>query len=123
MNEHYAGRFEFGNTPARATIEVSSFPEGADIAYTGVAVRDLGSDKRSGRRTCRQARPRAPACSPVTPSTVRRRRIHPRTKWRRVRLDATRCGRRCETFSTTWKKRGMNFSEGGFDQLIDPETR
>src|SRR5438046_10094091 len=41
MNEHYATRFEFVNTPARATIEVSSLPEGAHIAYTGVAVRDL----------------------------------------------------------------------------------
>ena len=41
MNEHYARRFEFGNTPARATIEVSALPEGAQIAYTGVAVRDL----------------------------------------------------------------------------------
>src|SRR5256714_9582590 len=37
MNEHYARRFEFGNTPARATIEVSSLPEGVHIAYTGVA--------------------------------------------------------------------------------------
>ena len=41
MNQHYAQRFEFGNTPARATIEVSSLPEGAHIEYTGVAVRDL----------------------------------------------------------------------------------
>lgn len=41
MNEHYAKRFEFGNTPARATIEVSSLPHGAHIEYTGVAVRDL----------------------------------------------------------------------------------
>jgi len=41
MNEQYAPRFEFGNTPARATIEVSSLPEGAHIAFTGVAVRDL----------------------------------------------------------------------------------
>jgi 2-iminobutanoate/2-iminopropanoate deaminase len=41
MNQHYAARFEFGNTPARATIEVSSLPEGAHIEYTGVAVRDL----------------------------------------------------------------------------------
>ena len=29
MNQHYAQRFEFGNTPARATIEVSSLPNGA----------------------------------------------------------------------------------------------
>ena len=41
MNERYARRFEFGNTPARATIEVSSLPGGARIEYTGVAVRDL----------------------------------------------------------------------------------
>jgi enamine deaminase RidA (YjgF/YER057c/UK114 family) len=41
MNTEYAKRFEFGNTPGRATIEVSSLPEGAHIAYTGVAVRDL----------------------------------------------------------------------------------
>jgi enamine deaminase RidA (YjgF/YER057c/UK114 family) len=45
MNEHYARRFEFGNTPARATIEVSSLPGGAHIAYTGVAVRDLHQRK------------------------------------------------------------------------------
>jgi len=41
MNQHYARRFEFGNTPARATIDVSSLPGGAHIEYTGVAVRDL----------------------------------------------------------------------------------
>jgi len=41
MNEQYAKRFEFGNTPGRATIEVSSLPDGAHIAYTGIAVRDL----------------------------------------------------------------------------------
>jgi enamine deaminase RidA (YjgF/YER057c/UK114 family) len=41
MNEHYAKRFEFGDTPARATIQVSSLPGGSHIEYTGVAVRDL----------------------------------------------------------------------------------
>jgi reactive intermediate/imine deaminase len=45
MNERYARRFEFGNTPARATIEVSSLPAGAHIEYTGVAVRDLRDRK------------------------------------------------------------------------------
>jgi enamine deaminase RidA (YjgF/YER057c/UK114 family) len=45
MNQHYARRFEFGNTPARATIEVSSLPGGAHIEYTGVAVRDLRARK------------------------------------------------------------------------------
>ncbi len=41
MNEHYARRFQFGNTPARATIEVTGLPAGAHIEYTGIAVRDL----------------------------------------------------------------------------------
>jgi reactive intermediate/imine deaminase len=45
MNQRYARRFEFGNTPARATIEVSSLPGGAHIEYTGVAVRDLEQRK------------------------------------------------------------------------------
>ena len=60
MNEHYARRFEFGNTPARATIQVSSLPEGAQIAYTGVAVRDL-----SKRRSIRPKNmPPSPTASP-----------------------------------------------------------
>jgi enamine deaminase RidA (YjgF/YER057c/UK114 family) len=45
MNERYARRFEFGNTPARATIEVPSLPGGAQIEYTGVAVRDIRQRK------------------------------------------------------------------------------
>jgi enamine deaminase RidA (YjgF/YER057c/UK114 family) len=45
MNQRYARRFEFGNTPARATIDVVSLPGGAHIEYTGVAVRDLGQRK------------------------------------------------------------------------------
>ncbi|MGC1373143.1 MAG: RidA family protein [Candidatus Sulfotelmatobacter sp.] len=45
MNQHYAQRFEFGNTPARATIEVTSLPGGAQIEYTGVAVRNLNQRK------------------------------------------------------------------------------
>jgi 2-iminobutanoate/2-iminopropanoate deaminase len=60
MNEHYARRFEFGNTPARATIEVSSLPEGVHIAYTGVAVHDL-----SQRRAVRPKNmPPSPTASP-----------------------------------------------------------
>jgi len=43
MNERYAARFEFGNTPARATILVSGLPDSAQIEYTGIAVRDLAS--------------------------------------------------------------------------------
>jgi 2-iminobutanoate/2-iminopropanoate deaminase len=40
MNKLYAARFEFGNTPARATIFVNALPAG-NIVFTGVAVLDL----------------------------------------------------------------------------------
>jgi enamine deaminase RidA (YjgF/YER057c/UK114 family) len=60
MNERYARRFEFGNTPGRATIQVSSLPEGAHIAYTGVAVRDIAQ-----RRSIRPKNmPPSPTASP-----------------------------------------------------------
>ena len=60
MNKEYARRFEFGNTPGRATIVVSSLPQGAHIAYTGVAVRDL-----SRRRSIRPKNmPPSPTASP-----------------------------------------------------------
>jgi reactive intermediate/imine deaminase len=41
MDNLYAKRFQFGNTPARATIEVTSLPGDAQIEFTGVAVRDI----------------------------------------------------------------------------------
>ena len=41
MNDIYARRVEFGNTPARATINVTSLPGGNTIQFTGVAVADL----------------------------------------------------------------------------------
>jgi len=62
MNERYARRFEFGNTPARATIQVSSLPGAAQIEYTGVAVRDLA--KR------RAVRPKNMAPSPTASPCV-----------------------------------------------------
>ncbi len=48
MNRVYAPYFEFGNTPARATIEVDSLPGGINIEYTGIAVRKL-SDRHAYR--------------------------------------------------------------------------
>src|SRR5215218_6789044 len=60
MNERYARRFEFGNTPARATISVSALPEG-HIVFTGVAVRDL-SRRRSIRPKNMSASPTASPC-------------------------------------------------------------
>ncbi len=61
MNEQYARRFEFGNTPARATIEVSSLPDGTQITFTGVAVRDL-SQRRSIRPKNMSPSPTASPC-------------------------------------------------------------
>src|SRR6202034_3966889 len=61
MNQHYASRFEFGNTPARATIEVSSLPGGAQIEYTGVAVRDL-KERRAVRPRNMPPSPTASPC-------------------------------------------------------------
>ena len=43
MNQIYAKHFEFGNTPARATIRVTSLPRGNTIEFTGVAVADLST--------------------------------------------------------------------------------
>ena len=43
MNDIYAKHFEFGNTPARATIRVTSLPGGNSIEFTGVAVADLST--------------------------------------------------------------------------------
>jgi enamine deaminase RidA (YjgF/YER057c/UK114 family) len=60
MNKVYATHFEFGNTPARATIQVASLPNGANIEFTGVAIRDL-----SKRRAVRPKNmPPSPTASP-----------------------------------------------------------
>ena len=60
MNDVYATYFEFGNTPARATINVAALPGGARVEFTGVAVRDL-----SQRRAVRPKNmPPSPTASP-----------------------------------------------------------
>lgn len=61
MNEKYAKRFEFGNTPGRATIHVTSLQNGTHIAYTGVAVRDL-KQRRSIRPKNMPPSPTASPC-------------------------------------------------------------
>jgi len=61
MNRIYASHFEFGNTPARATINVNSLPLGANIEFTGVAVRDL-SKRRSVRPKNMAPSPTASPC-------------------------------------------------------------
>jgi len=61
MNKIYASHFEFGNTPARATIHVSSLPHDANIEFTGVAVPDL-SKRRAVRPKNMQPSPTASPC-------------------------------------------------------------
>jgi 2-iminobutanoate/2-iminopropanoate deaminase len=61
MNKVYAKHFEFGNTPARATIQVSSLPSGANIEFTGVAIRDL-SKRRAVRPKNMAPSPTASPC-------------------------------------------------------------
>ena len=73
MNERYARRFEFGNTPGRATIQVSSLPGGAHIEYTGVAVRDLQQRKAVRPKTCLPVQPPARASLLATPYFARPR--------------------------------------------------
>lgn len=60
MNRRYAPRFEFGNTPARATLQVAALPRNASVSFTGVAVRDLAQ-----RRAVRPKNmPPSPTASP-----------------------------------------------------------
>lgn len=60
MNRRYAPRFEFGNTPARATIRVAALPRNASVSFTGIAIRDLAQ-----RRAVRPKNmPPSPTASP-----------------------------------------------------------
>jgi enamine deaminase RidA (YjgF/YER057c/UK114 family) len=61
MNQIYASHFEFGNTPARATIEVAGLPGGGNIEFTGVAVTDL-SKRRAVRPKNMDPSPTASPC-------------------------------------------------------------
>jgi 2-iminobutanoate/2-iminopropanoate deaminase len=61
MNRVYARRFEFGNTPARATIQVAGLPSGANIEFTGVAVVDL-AQRRAVRPKNMSPSPTASPC-------------------------------------------------------------
>ncbi len=60
MNRIYAEHFEFGNTPARATIQVSDLSEHADIEFTGVAVTNISTRKAIRPRNM----PPSPTASP-----------------------------------------------------------
>ncbi len=61
MNRHYAPRFEFGNTPARATIRLTGLPGGASVSFTGVAVRALAA-RRAVRPKNMRPSPTASPC-------------------------------------------------------------
>ena len=106
MNERYARRFEFGNSPARATIEVSSLPGNAHIEYTGIAVRDM--QQRRAVRPKNMAP--SPTASPVF-SPARRCIGRPRAVLFRDRTAGSlrtphniNSGRPCATSSIILKK-------------------
>jgi enamine deaminase RidA (YjgF/YER057c/UK114 family) len=61
MNQEYAKHFEFGNTPARATIQVAALPGGAPVVFTGVAARDL-AQRRAVRPKNMAPSPTASPC-------------------------------------------------------------
>jgi len=61
MNKIYASHFEFGNTPARATIHMNSLPHNANIEFTGIAVADL-SKRRAVRPKNMKPSPTASPC-------------------------------------------------------------
>jgi reactive intermediate/imine deaminase len=61
MNRIYATHFEFGNTPGRATIQVSSLPHDANIEFTGIAIADL-SKRRAVRPKNMAPSPTASPC-------------------------------------------------------------
>jgi 2-iminobutanoate/2-iminopropanoate deaminase len=81
MNAIYAKHFEFGNTPARATISVTSLPGGNTIQFTGVAIADLSLRRAFRPRNMRPSATASPCvladdtyyCSakgPFTPGPV-----------------------------------------------------
>ena len=106
MNEHYARRFEFGNTPARATIEVSSLPGGAHIEYTGVAVRDFKQRKAVRPKNM----PPSPTASPCVFAgdtlycSAKDGFIPGPHGGVYATTTHINSGRRCAISSTTWKK-------------------
>ena len=61
MNATYAKHFEYGNTPARATIRVAFLPGGAAISFTGVAIRNL-KQRRAVRPKNMRPSPTASPC-------------------------------------------------------------
>jgi reactive intermediate/imine deaminase len=60
MNRAYAPYFEFGNTPARATIQVANLGD-ASIEFTGVAIKDLAK-RRAVRPKNMSPSPTASPC-------------------------------------------------------------
>lgn len=61
MNRVYARYFEFGNTPARATIRMADLPGESRFVLTGVAVRDL-AQRRAVRPKNMAPSPTASPC-------------------------------------------------------------
>ena len=100
MNAIYAKHFEFGNTPARATIRVASLPGGNTIEFTGVASADLSKRLAVRPKNMRPSATASPCvfagdtyfCSakgPFTPGPDKVQGIYAATSRRRY---GSRCG-------------------------------
>ena len=114
MNDIYAKHFEFGNTPARATISVTSLPGGNTIEFTGVAIADLSMRRAVRPKNMKPSATASPCvmaddtyyCSAKGPFT-------PGPPSGQVAFRASgsapsrrRSGRRCGTCSTGWRRPG-----------------
>ena len=107
MNQHYARRFEFGNTPARATIEVSSLPGGRPHRIYG---------RGGARYQAQEGRPSEEHAAQSHRESVRFCRRHivlfrqktalfpdPMAAYT-PRLRRTNFARRCATCSIIWRR-------------------
>jgi reactive intermediate/imine deaminase len=85
MNRLYARYFEFGNTPARATLRMNELPGRRQLRVHRRGREGIWpSGAPCGRRTWRPARRPAPASLPATRCIARPSRLHPRTAQRHL---------------------------------------
>ncbi len=106
MNEHYARRFEFGNTPPAPRLKYRAFPVARTSSTRALPCVISHSEKQCGRKICRRVPLPVHVCLQATLCTA-----PPRMGSFQGRMGAcTRpahnisCGRLCATSSTIWKK-------------------
>ena len=119
MNKVYAKHFEFGNTPARATIKVASLPNGANIEFTGVAIRDLSKRQAVRPKNMPPSPTASPACSPMTRSTAPPSPDLSRAEQRNLRFDGRDSGPADHAQSARWTRRsGLDLRRRRCDECV-----